>query len=118
VPDTFSGHAGTRLYRTGDLARWRKDGTIEFLGRNDFQIKIRGFRIELGEIEARLAEYSAVRECVVAAREDTSGNKRLIAYYTLNASDKDPGAEELRTYLFAHLPEYMVPSAYVRLESL
>jgi aryl carrier-like protein len=101
------------------LARWLPDGTIEFLGRNDFQVKIRGFRIELGEIEARLAEHKAVREAVVVAREDTPGDKRLVAYYTgAEQAEDGVGAEALRTHLLARLPEYMAPAAYVRLESL
>ncbi|HEV8492801.1 MAG TPA: AMP-binding protein, partial [Candidatus Angelobacter sp.] len=112
VPDTFSGHAGTRLYRTGDLARWRKDGTIEFLGRNDFQVKIRGFRVELGEIEACLAGHASVGECAIVAGE------RLIGYYTVSGDDAGPGAEELRAYLSSRLPEYMVPSAYMQMQSL
>ena len=122
LKDPFSAEAEARMYRTGDLGRWRRDGNIEFLGRNDFQVKIRGFRIELGEIEARLAEYAGIREAVVLAREDTPGDKRLVAYYTCtNTSDPREttvGAEQLRTHLSVKLPEYMVPAAYVEMESL
>jgi hypothetical protein len=115
VPDPFAGN-GRRLYWTGDLARWQDDGNIDFLGRNDFQVKIRGFRIELGEIEARLAEHAGVREAVVIAREDAPGDKRLVAYYT--GSVAGHGAEQLRAHLSGKLPEYMVPAAFVRLDSL
>ncbi|MDU0973351.1 MAG: amino acid adenylation domain-containing protein, partial [Actinomyces urogenitalis] len=115
VEDRFSGEAGARLYRTGDLGRWLGDGTIAYLGRNDFQVKIRGFRIELGEIEARLSEHADVRDAAVIAREDVAGDKRLVAYYV---SDAAIGAEELRGHLAARLPDYMVPSAYVHLERL
>ena len=108
--------AGDRLYRTGDLARWLADGTLEYLGRNDFQVKIRGFRIELGEIEARLADHPAVRAAAVLAREDTPGEARLVAYYTL-AGDVDPGPGALRAHLAAQLADYMAPSAYLRLEA-
>ncbi len=118
LKDPFVGEPGARMYRTGDLGFWLEDGSIEFLGRNDCQVKIRGFRIEPGEIEARLMEHAAVREAAVIAREDTPGHKWLVAYYT---SGKDKGtlsAEQLRLHLSAVLPEYMVPAAYVRLESL
>jgi acyl carrier protein len=99
------------------LGKWRADGNIEFLGRNDFQVKIRGFRIELGEIEAGLCQYGGVREAVVVAREDTGGNKGLVAYYTcVEGQDGGVGVEQLRAHLSAKLPEYMVPAAYVRLE--
>ena len=122
VPDPFGGEGGGRLYRTGDLGRWRAEGTIEFIGRNDDQIKIRGYRIEMGEIEARLTEHEAVREAVVLAREDTLGDKRLVAYYSSaesNGAGQDGiGAEELRRHVAATLPEYMVPAAYVRLAEL
>ncbi|HEV8491405.1 MAG TPA: amino acid adenylation domain-containing protein, partial [Candidatus Angelobacter sp.] len=125
VPDPYSAKGGERLYRTGDLVRWRKDGTIEFVGRNDFQVKVRGFRIELGEIEARLLEYDGVKEAVVVAQEDVAGGKCLVAYYTEGAIGPQHingrgrfGAEELRSHLAQRLPEYMVPAAYVRLEAL
>ncbi|HET7464454.1 MAG TPA: amino acid adenylation domain-containing protein, partial [Longimicrobium sp.] len=113
VADPFGGEPGARLYRSGDLARWRPDGTLEYLGRADHQVKIRGFRIELGEIEARLREHAGVREAVVIAREDTPGEKRLVAYL---AGDATAGAEALRAHLRETLPDYMVPAAYVRLE--
>ena len=115
IPDPFAKEPGARLYRTGDLARYRTDGNIEYLGRNDFQVKIRGFRIELGEIEARLSECEGVREAVVVARQDSPGDKRLVAYTT---GEGEVGAEALRAQLLQNLPEYMVPAAYVRLEVL
>src|SRR5207302_3751095 len=99
---------------------WLEDGTIQYLGRIDTQVKIRGFRIELGEIEACLAAHAQVREAVVIAREDAPGDKRLVAYYTETAAlnQTDAGAKELRAFVQGRLPEYMVPAAYVRLESL
>ena len=125
VPDPYSAEGGGRLYRTGDLVRWRREGMIEFVGRNDLQVKVRGFRIELGEIESRLLEYGGVREAVVVAQEDVAGSKRLVAYYTEGVSDFQQsdgrgkfGAEELRSHLAQRLPEYMVPAAYVRLEAM
>ncbi|MDE2036696.1 MAG: amino acid adenylation domain-containing protein, partial [Pseudomonas sp.] len=102
------------LYRTGDLGRWSADGLLECIGRNDDQVKIRGFRIELGEIEARLATCSGIKDVVVLAREDAPGDKRLVAYYT----GEPLAIEGLRSHLLQHLPDYMVPSAYVPLEKM
>jgi thioester reductase-like protein len=119
LKDPFVVEADARMYRTGDLGRWLPDGNIEFLGRNDFQVKVRGFRIELGEIEARLAECRGVRQAVVVAREDDPGDKRLVAYYICDDGiAPDMSAGELRAHLSTKLPEYMLPAAYVRLESL
>jgi non-ribosomal peptide synthase protein (TIGR01720 family) len=116
VPDPFASEPGRRMYRTGDRMRWFQDGTLEFLGRIDHQVKIRGFRIELGEIETALRQHAAVRETVVLAREDTRGQKRLVAYVV--AHDEPPSATELRGHLKASLPDYMVPAAFVTLDAL
>ena len=113
--DPFAKEPNARMYRTGDLGRWRADGAIEYLGRNDFQVKIRGFRIELGEIEARLREHPGVREATVVAREDSPGDKRLVAYYT---GEEGLDARALRAHLTAALPDYMAPAIYVRLDAL
>lgn len=116
IPDPFSAEPGARLYKTGDRARYLEDGNIEYLGRNDFQVKIRGFRIELGEIEAELMKHPRVREAVVAVREDVPGDKRLVAYL-IAAGAEELKPEDMRAHLKADLPEYMVPSAFVMLES-
>jgi amino acid adenylation domain-containing protein len=117
LPDPFSNDAHARLYRTGDLGRWRADGAVEFLGRTDFQVKIRGYRIELGEIDARLMECEDVRDAVVIARADGSGEKQLVAYF-VSRRQNDESMEAVRTHLKAVLPQYMVPSALVRLQQL
>ncbi|MQU78322.1 amino acid adenylation domain-containing protein, partial [Sinorhizobium medicae] len=116
---------GDRLYRSGDLARYLPDGNLEFLGRNDEQVKIRGFRIEPGEIAARLCEHELVGDAVVVARQDRAGDRRLVAYVVCGpetvADDEDDGsglAASLRAHLTSLLPDYMVPSAFVRLEAL
>jgi len=107
----------TRWYRTGDVARYRSDGVLEYLGRIDNQVKIRGFRIELAEIEAALGQHPDVLEAVAIARTEPSENKRLIAYI-VPKSNRVLTTQELRTYLKTKLPEYMVPSAFVMLETL
>ena len=105
------------MYKTGDLARYLPDGNIEFLGRMDDQVKIRGFRVEPGEIEAVLANHPAVREAAVIAREDTPGDKRLVAY-VVPEQEPAPTSSELRSFLRGKLPDYMIPSAFVTLDTL
>jgi amino acid adenylation domain-containing protein/non-ribosomal peptide synthase protein (TIGR01720 family) len=117
LPHPFSPEPGRRLYKTGDLARYLPDGNIEFLGRSDQQVKLRGFRIELGEIEAVLSRHPAVREAVVLAREDAGGDKRLVAY-VVPEQGQGLSLSELRSFLRTKLPDYMVPSALVVMETL
>ncbi|MCF5387498.1 AMP-binding protein, partial [Pseudomonas syringae] len=118
LADPFDSDPQARLYRTGDLVRWRADGILEYLSRNDDQVKIRGFRVELGEIEARLAEHVDVREAVVLCRQDVPGDKRLVAYVTAQQAETALDIEHLRNHLHGLLPDYMVPAAYVQLDSL
>ena len=117
IPDPFSRNPKARLYKTGDLARYLPDGNIEYLGRTDSQVKMRGFRIELGEIESALRECPDVKQAVVVAREDETGTRQLVAYIVpsqaLALKTKD-----FRNALKQRLPEYMVPSAFVSLDSL
>ncbi len=113
VPDPFRGGA-VRMYRTGDVVRWLPDGTLEYLGRNDAQVKVRGFRIELGEIESVLSRHPDVAQAAVIVREDRPGDKRLVAYL----GGTPPEDSALRAHLRKALPEYMVPSTFVRLPAL
>jgi aspartate racemase len=117
IPDLFGNEPGGRLYKTGDLVRYLPGGNMEFLGRIDQQVKIRGFRVEPGEIETVLSQHPAVNEAVVVAREDAPGDRRLMAYAVLK-SGQSLEATEARSFLKAKLPEYMVPSAFVFLDSL
>jgi amino acid adenylation domain-containing protein len=117
IPHPCSEQPGARLYKTGDVASYRPDGNLDFLGRADHQVKLRGFRIELGEIEAILRQHPAVRDTVVILREDTPGDKRLVAYAILQQGAA-PTVSALRSHLQACLPEYMIPAAFVFLAAL
>jgi len=113
IPNPFTQDRSTRLYKTGDIARHLPDGTLEYLGRVDSQIKLRGFRIELSEIEIRLSKYPSIRDCVVVARSNDRGEKFLVAYFI---ADESPQVSEMRSFLAHDLPEYMIPSRFVRLD--
>lgn len=120
ITDPFGEDPQARLYRSGDLARWRPDGVIDYCGRNDFQVKIRGFRIELGEIEAHLRRHARVADAVVIAREDCLGEKRLVAYVTARARSDfgELDTHDLRAWLSAGLPDYMIPGTFIVLSTL
>ncbi|MFL5357439.1 amino acid adenylation domain-containing protein [Archangium sp.] len=130
LPDPFSSEPHSRLYKTGDRARWLPEGDLEYLGRIDLQVKIRGFRIELGEIETAIQQHESVREAAVVVREDTPGDKRLVAYVVPN-TPRPPGegrgegiespgfpTSDLRAFLKKTLPDYMVPAFFVPLAVL
>lgn len=116
VADPY-GVAGGRLYRTGDRARWLADGTLQFVGRLDQQVKIRGYRVELGEVEAVLARHAGVSRAAAVVRADGAGGQRLLAFLTVRASP-EPTIAELRDHVALHLPDYMVPAAFVILDNL
>lgn len=114
IPDPFGREPGARLYRTGDKVRWLPDGSLEFLGRLDHQVKLRGFRIELGEIETILSQHPAVRDTVVVVREE-AGRRQLVAYCVAAGQ---PDVSDLRAFCKQHLPDYMIPAAFVLLDTL
>ncbi len=126
IPNPFNQEESARLYKTGDKARYLADGKIEFLGRFDHQVKLRGFRIELGEVETVLSQHPQVRETAIIIREEQASNKQLVAYVVPqpDASTEDALTQnrltttELRQFLKAKLPEYMIPSAFVILEAM
>jgi len=111
------GPPGSRMYRSGDLGRRRRDGEYEFLARVDDQVKVRGFRVELGEIEAAIGRNPGIDQVAVIVREDQPGDRRLVAYF-VPAAKTEPDIERLRSRCAEHLPEYMVPSAFVSLDTL
>ena len=117
IPNPFSNVAGARMYKTGDLARYLPDGNIEYIGRTDHQVKIRGFRIELGEIEAAIAQHPFVRQAIISTQEDVPGEKRLLAY-VVGDREHVPTANDLRSFLKDKIPEYMVPSFFILLDSI
>jgi hypothetical protein len=117
VPHPYSVRGGERLYRTGDEGLYLDNGNIHFIGRRDNQVKLRGYRIELGEIENVLAGHHTVREVVVTVREDTPGNRRLVAYVVAH-DEESCSTAELHEYAQRRLPEYMTPTAFVLLDAL
>ena len=115
VPHPFGSRAGARLFRTGDLGQYLADGIIEYRGRRDHQIKLRGFRIELGEIEAQLRSHPSVNQAVVVASDSERGDKQLVAYISFREAEANES--QLRAHLHRTLPAYMIPSAFVVLET-
>jgi acyl carrier protein len=117
IPNPFAETPGECLYKTGDLARYLPNGDIDFLGRKDGQVKIRGFRIELGEIETSLRRHPGIQEVVVSLKEYQPGDKRLIAYYISSTQD-GLATSDLKSQLKETLPDYMIPSTFVRLDAM
>lgn len=117
IPNQFGNSAGARLYKTGDLARYLEDGRIECLGRADYQVKVRGHRIELGDIEAALDQHPLIQACAVTVRKDERGDNRLVAYMVCDKNNPLT-ITELRDYLKGKLPDYMLPSLFVKLDAL
>ena len=115
LPNPFTGKEGDRVYQTGDLGRYLPDGSIEYLGRTDFQVQIRGIRIELGEIESTLSSHRSISDAVVLARKSQTGQNLLIAYYKIK-NDESVSDAELRTHVRASLPDYMTPARFIQMD--
>lgn len=117
INSPFNKEQSERLYKTGDLCRQRADGVLEYFGRIDSQVKIRGYRIEPGEIEKHIATHSAIDAVVVLAQKDPLNEERLVAYYILKAPDVAPNAGQIRQYLQNQLPDYMIPTVFISINS-
>ncbi len=119
--ESSQSHSGLNtitVYKTGDIGKWRSDGTIDFFGRSDHQVKIRGYRIELEEIENRMRHFDKIKEAVAVTRNDTSGNPFICAYYILKDTAEKVDNSILREFLAGELPEYMIPSYFIQIESI
>ena len=114
IPDHLSENPGGRLYKTGDLARYLAEGTIEFLGRTDFQIKVRGFRVELGDVEASLLKHPDVKDCLVVCHPQNEQDKKLIGYFTSHITE--PDVNNIREFLSNELQSYMIPHFFVHMD--
>lgn len=117
IPNPFSDIPGDRLYKTGDLAVLLPDGNLEYRGRIDHQVKIRGFRIELGEIDSTLKEFESIKDCVVAVKEFGPDDKRLVGYF-ISEEGKEPNISKVRSFLEKKLPDYMVPSFFIKIDEI
>ena len=117
IPNPFTGSSHDRLYRTGDLGRYLPDGNVASLGRSDFQVKVRGFRVELTEIEAVLGRHTAIKEAVMIASEEASGERQLVAFVVWR-HDLKVTSSELRRYIKERLPDYMVPAFFIELDEI